>query len=77
MIGIRLEMDATMITTSKTLLHNVLRCVERAGLEIREIYLQPLAAGLLCFTEDEKNQGTAFIDIGGGSTTISVFGDGD
>lgn len=76
MIGIRLEMDATMITTSKTLVHNVLRCVERAGLQIREIYLQPLAAGYFALTEDEKNQGTAFIDLGGGSTTIAVFEDG-
>ncbi|KPN97334.1 cell division protein FtsA [Lysinibacillus sp. ZYM-1] len=76
MIGIRLEMDATMITTSKTLLHNVLRCVERAGLSIREIYLQPLASGYLALTEDEKNQGTAFVDIGGGSTTIAVFEEG-
>ncbi|GLC87548.1 cell division protein FtsA [Lysinibacillus piscis] len=76
MIGIRLEMDATMITTSKTLLHNVLRCVERAGLSIREIYLQPLAAGYFALTEDEKNQGTAFVDLGGGSTTIAVFEEG-
>lgn len=76
MIGIRLEMDATMITTSKTIVHNVLRCVERAGLQIREIYLQPLAAGHLALSEDEKNQGTAFIDLGGGSTTIAVFEDG-
>ncbi|MGA3600390.1 cell division protein FtsA [Lysinibacillus agricola] len=76
MIGIRLEMDATMITTSKTLLHNVLRCVERAGLSIREIYLQPLAAGFFALTEDEKNQGTAFVDLGGGSTTITVFEEG-
>ncbi|MGN7477243.1 cell division protein FtsA [Solibacillus silvestris] len=76
MIGIRLEMDATMITTSKTLVHNVLRCVERAGLQIREIYLQPLAAGSFALTEDEKNQGTAYIDLGGGSTTIAVFQDG-
>lgn len=76
MIGIRLEMDATMITTSKTLVHNVLRCVERAGLQIREIYLQPLAAGYFALTEDEKNQGTAYIDLGGGSTTIAVFQDG-
>lgn len=76
MIGIRLEMDATMITTSKTLVHNVLRCVERAGLQIREIYLQPLAAGMFALTEDEKNQGTAYIDLGGGSTTIAVFQDG-
>lgn len=76
MIGIRLEMDATMITTSKTLLHNVLRCVEKAGLSIREIYLQPLAAGFFALTEDEKNQGTAFIELGGGSTTIAVFEEG-
>ncbi|WP_431029398.1 cell division protein FtsA [Lysinibacillus sp. LZ02] len=76
MIGTRLEVDATMIMTSKTLLHNVLRCVERAGLKVREIYLQPLAAGYYALTEDEKNQGTAYIDLGGGSTTIAVFEDG-
>jgi len=75
MIGVRLEMDGTLITTSKTVVHNILRCVERAGLTIREIYLQPLAAGTFALSEDEKNHGTAFIDIGGGSTTISVFGD--
>lgn len=76
MIGTRLEVDASMITTSKTILHNLLRCVERAGLQIREIYLQPLAAGSFALTEDEKNHGTAYIDIGGGATTISVFRDG-
>ncbi|WP_438316916.1 cell division protein FtsA [Sporosarcina sp. FA9] len=75
MIGVRLEMDGTLITTSKTLVHNILRCVERAGLTIREIYLQPLAAGTFALTEDEKDHGTAYIDIGGGSTTVSVFGE--
>ena len=75
MIGVRLEMDGTLITTSKTVVHNILRCVERAGLTIREIYLQPLAAGTFALSDDEKNHGTAFIDIGGGSTTISIFGD--
>lgn len=75
MIGVRLEMDGTLITTSKTVVHNILRCVERAGLTIREIYLQPLAAGTFALSADEKNHGTAFIDIGGGSTTISIFGD--
>ncbi len=75
MIGVRLEMDGTLITTSKTLVHNILRCVERSGLTIREIYLQPLAAGTFALSDDEKNHGTAFIDIGGGSTTIAVFED--
>ena len=76
MIGVRLEMDGTLITTSKTLVHNILRCVERAGLTIREIYLQPLASGTFALTDDEKNHGTAFIDIGGGSTTVAIFGEG-
>jgi cell division protein FtsA len=76
MIGTRLEMDGTMMTTSKTILHNVLRCVERAGLQIREIYLQPLAGGYFALTEDEKNHGTAYVDIGGGSTTIAIFHEG-
>lgn len=76
MIGTRLEVDANMITTSKTILHNLLRCVERAGLQIREIYLQPLAAGQFALSEDERNHGTAYIDIGGGATTIAVFRDG-
>lgn len=76
MIGTRLEVDATLIMTSRTLLHNVLRCVERAGLSVREIYLQPLAAGYYALTEDERNQGTAYIDLGGGSTTVAVFEDG-
>jgi len=75
MIGVRLEMDGTLITTSKTLIHNILRCVERAGLVIQEIYLQPLAAGTFALTNDEKNHGSAFIDIGGGSTTVSIFGE--
>jgi cell division protein FtsA len=70
-------MDGTMVTTSKTMLHNVLRCVEKAGLEIRDIYVQPLAAGYYALTEDEKNHGTACIDIGGGSTSIAVFQNGN
>ncbi|WP_070120178.1 cell division protein FtsA [Bacillus marinisedimentorum] len=73
MIGVRLEMEGTVITGSKTVLHNVLRCVERAGLEITDIALQPLAAGSIALSRDEKEMGVALIDIGGGSTTISVF----
>jgi cell division protein FtsA len=66
-------MEGTIITGSKTILHNLLRCVERAGLEITDICLQPLAAGSVALSKDEKNLGVALIDIGGGSTTISVF----
>ena len=77
MIGVRLEMEGTIITGSKTILHNSLRCVERAGLEILDITLQPLAAGSYALSKDEKNLGVALIDIGGGSTTIAIFEQGN
>ncbi len=73
MIGVRLEMEGIIITGSKTILHNVLRCVEKAGLEILDITLQPLAAGSFALSKDEKDLGVALIDIGGGSTTIAFF----
>ncbi|MUV36216.1 Cell division protein FtsA [Lentibacillus sp. JNUCC-1] len=73
MIGVRLEMEGTIITCSKTALHNTLRCVERAGLSITDICLQPLAAGTVALSKDEKNLGVALIDIGGGCTSVSVF----
>ncbi|WP_299086970.1 cell division protein FtsA [uncultured Metabacillus sp.] len=73
MLGVRLEMEGSIITGSKTILHNLLRCVERAGLEITDICLQPQAAGSVALSKDEKNLGVALVDIGGGSTTIAVF----
>jgi cell division protein FtsA len=76
MIGVRLEVEGTIVTASKTVLHNLLRCVERAGLEIGDIYLQPLASGSIALSKDEKNIGVALVDIGGGSTTISIFENG-
>ena len=76
MLGVRLEVEGTIITGSKTVLHNLLRCVERAGLEITDICLQPLAAGSIALSKDEKNLGVALVDIGGGSTTVAIFEQG-
>jgi cell division protein FtsA len=76
MIGVRLEMEGTIITSSKTILHNTLRCVERAGLEILDITLQPLATGSFALSKDERNLGVTLIDLGGGSTTIAYFEQG-
>ncbi|RKQ37401.1 cell division protein FtsA [Oceanobacillus halophilus] len=73
MIGVRLEMEGTIITCSKTVLHNILKCVERANLEIADICLQPLATGTIALSPDEKNMGVALIEVGGGCSTISVF----
>ncbi|WHY58147.1 cell division protein FtsA [Peribacillus simplex] len=76
MIGVRLEMRGILITGLRTILHNTLRCVERAGLEITDIALQPLAAGSLVLSKDEKELGVALVDIGGGSTTLAIFEQG-
>ncbi|MBM7095859.1 MULTISPECIES: cell division protein FtsA [Alteribacter] len=73
MIGVRLEMEGTIITASRTMLHNLLRCVEKAGLNIADIALQPLAAGSFALLKDERSLGCALVDIGGGSITVSVF----
>lgn len=73
MIGIRLEVEGTLITTSRTVLHNVLRCVEKAGLEVQQIYLQPLTSGYFALTNDEKSRGTLFLDMGAESTTVGVY----
>ncbi|MGX7395372.1 cell division protein FtsA [Carnobacterium mobile] len=75
MIGVRLEMHATMITGPKTILHNTKRCVEKAGLHIQDIVLQPLAASSIAMTDGERDFGTILIDMGGGQTTVSVMHD--
>lgn len=76
MIGVRLEMEGTIITGSKTVLHNLNRCVERAGLQVADMCLQPLATGSVAVSKDEKNLGVCLIDIGGGSVTVSIFEQG-
>ncbi|BAU27497.1 cell division protein FtsA [Aneurinibacillus soli] len=73
MLGVRLEMEGTIITGSKTVIHNIMRCVERAGLSIVGMYLMPLASSEIALTKDEKNLGVVLVDIGAGSTTVSVF----
>jgi len=74
--GVRLEMEGTIITCPRTILHNILKCVERAGLDVTDICLQPLAAGTVALSRDEKELGVGLVDVGGGCTTVSVFEDG-
>src|SRR5699024_6782354 len=73
MIGVRLEMEGTIITCSKTVLHNILKCVEGAQLQISDICLQPLATGTIALSNDEKRLGIALIDVGGGCSTVSIY----
>ncbi|GIO85256.1 cell division protein FtsA [Paenibacillus faecis] len=73
MIGVRLEVEATIVTGAKTAIHNLLRCVEKSGLKIRDLVLLSLGAGQLALSKDEKVMGSVLVDIGAGSTTIAVF----
>jgi cell division protein FtsA len=73
MIGVRLEVDAIIVTGAKTIIHNLLRCVEKADLSIAGMVFLPLAASDFCLSEDEKNLGVVMADIGGGTTTLTVF----
>lgn len=73
MIGVRLEVEATIITGAKTAIHNLLRCVEKSGLKVRDLVLLSLGAERLALSKDEKTMGSVLVDIGAGSTTIAVF----
>jgi cell division protein FtsA len=76
MIGVRLEVEATIITGAKTAIHNLLRVVEKAELKIGGLILSSLAAGHLALSKDEKMVGTVLVDVGAGATTIAVFEQG-
>ncbi|MBX4149933.1 cell division protein FtsA [Paenibacillus sp. FSL W7-1279] len=73
MIGVRLEVEATIITGAKTAIHNLLRCVEKSGLKVKDLVLIPLGAGQLALSKDEKTMGSVLVDVGAGSTTLAVF----
>jgi cell division protein FtsA len=73
MIGVRLEVDAYIVTGARTVLHNLLRCVERAGIEVAGMVLLPLAAADLVLSADERRLGVVLADVGAGATTVSIF----
>ncbi len=76
MLGHRIEVQTTIVTGMGTSVNNLARCVERAGVGIDALVLQPLAAGEAALTEAERDLGVALVDIGGGTTDVGVFADG-
>jgi cell division protein FtsA len=77
MIGVRLEVEATIITGAKTGIHNLMRVVEKSELKVAGLILMSLASGNLALSKDEKAVGTVLVDIGAGATTIAVFDEGN
>lgn len=76
MAGLRMEATVHVISALVTATQNIYRCVERAGLTVEDVVLEPLASGYAVLDDDEKEVGVALVDIGGGTTDIAVFVDG-
>lgn len=75
MVGVRLEMQGVMYTGPKTILHNTRKCIERAGLKVKDMIVAPLALSQVALTGGEKDFGAILIDLGGGQTTAAVIHD--
>jgi cell division protein FtsA len=73
MSGIRLEVKVHIVTGAVSAAQNIMKCVRRCGLEVRDLVLQPLASAMAVLSEDEKELGVCLVDIGGGTTDIAVF----
>ena len=72
-----LGVDMHIVSARKAALRNVATCVERCHLDIESIVAAPYASGLACLVEDEIDLGVTIVDMGGGTTTIAVFYDGE
>lgn len=76
MAGVRLEADFHIITAATNPINNIYKCTQRAGLEIAELILEPLAASQAVLSDEEKEAGVCVVDIGGGIVNIAIFHDG-
>jgi len=76
MSGVRLEAEVHIVTGAVTSAQNICRCIERAGMGVHDLVLEPLASSFSTLTDDEKNLGVAVLDIGGGTTDIAMFYEG-
>ena len=76
MSGVRLEVEVHLVTGAVTSVQNVVRSVNRAGLAVQDIVLEPLASAEAVLSPDEKELGILLIDIGGGTTDAALFRDG-
>ncbi|MCZ6799321.1 MAG: cell division protein FtsA [Nitrospirae bacterium] len=74
--GSRLEVDVHIVTGAVTSAQNLIKCVNRAGLDVVDIVLQPLASSEAVLTEEEREMGIVMVDLGGGTTDLAIFSEG-
>ncbi len=77
MRGYKLEVETHIITASAATMDNLRQCVGAAGVEIQQFVLNPLASAEVTLTEQERQMGVAVCDIGGGTTDLAIYVDGD
>jgi len=73
MSGVRLEVNVHIVTGAVSAAQNIMKCVRRCGLEVRDLVLQPLASATAVLSDDEMDLGVCLVDIGGGTTDLAVF----
>jgi len=71
--GMRLEVEVHIVTGAVAAAQNIMKCVHRCGLEVREMILQPLASSKAVLSDDERDLGVCLVDIGGGTTDVAIF----
>jgi cell division protein FtsA len=76
MSGVRLEVEVHLVTGATTSVRNVIRSVNRAGLQVQDVVLEALASAEAIIGEEEKELGVLIIDLGGGTTDVALFRDG-
>ncbi|MBM2821177.1 MAG: cell division protein FtsA [Candidatus Berkelbacteria bacterium] len=77
MTGIRLEVEALVVSGATSAIKNLTKCIFQAGLEIDDLVFAPLATGYTFLTKKQKEIGVGLLDIGGGTTSLVVFEEGD
>ncbi len=77
MKGVRLEVDTMVIESSSAQVKNISKAAYQAGIEIDDLVLEPLAAGVSVLTKKQKELGVVMINIGGGTTSLAVYEEGE
>ena len=76
MVGYRLEVEAHIVTGASASVHNLVKCVQGAGVSVDGLILEPLASGDAVLTSTEREMGVVLADVGGGTTDIAIFIEG-
>ena len=76
MSGVRLEAKVHIVTGAVSSAQNIIKCANKAGLNVSEICLEPIASSEAVLSQDEKDLGVVLVDIGGGTSDIAIFKEG-